>query len=43
MFFSATGAAPPVRVAKVHRRGAENGGDKEAVQAQEQGGQQQGE
>lgn len=31
----ATGAAPPVGVATVHRHGAENGGDKEAFQAQE--------
>lgn len=31
---SATGAAPLVSVASVHRLGAENGGDKEAHQAQ---------
>lgn len=34
----ATGAAPPVGVATVHRHGAENGGDKEAIQAHQQGG-----
>lgn len=31
----ATGAAPAVRVATVHRRGAEVGGNKQAVEAQE--------
>lgn len=34
----ATGAAPPVCVATLHRHGAENGGDKEAFQAYEQRG-----
>lgn len=40
LFFSSvsTGAAPPVGVAAVHRHGAENGGDKEAVQTQERPG-----
>lgn len=31
----ATGAAPAVRVATVHRRGAEDGGNKQAVESQE--------
>lgn len=38
LFPPATGAAPPVGVAEVHRGGAESGGDKEIVKARDQQG-----